>query len=364
MNCPITQLSGPNYEAVARFFPVDASVRIAIDVMEYCTRHMPLWNILNINAYNMREMTIDAIQEGAWTLSLAADYIRRMLDRGLDIDSFAGRIAVFANVQMSFLEEIAKLRAMRRAWAEMMRERFGAKNPRSCWLRLAVQTGALALTAQQPMNNMVRTTIQTLAAVLAGVQSIHTTAYDEAYALPTEESHKLAVRTQQIIAYETDVAKTVDPLGGSYAIESLTAELKKEMESLAQDIERRGGFIECFKSRWIEEQINKARYEYMRQLESRERPIIGVNLWEEEEESKIVIFRQRPEMQEERKEYIKAYKKNRDQEKLSRVLETLYHKAKEKVNIFPFVLDAVRARATLQEVIDTLRKAEDFEIRI
>jgi len=364
MNCPITQLSGPNYEAVVRFFPIEASVRIAVDVMEYCTRHMPYWNILNINAYNMREMTINAIQEGAWTLSLAADYIRRMLDRGLDIDSFAGRIAVFANVQLSFLEEIAKLRALRRAWAEMMREKFGARNPRSCRLRLAVQTGALALTAQQPLNNIVRTTIQTLAAVLAGVQSIHTTAYDEAYALPTEESHKLAVRTQQIIAYETDVAKTVDPLGGSYAIESLTAELKREMESLAQEIENRGGFIACFKSRWIEEQINKARYEYMRQIESGERPIIGVNLWQEEEEPRIAIFRQRPEMQEERKEYIKAYKRNRDRERLERALEALYQKAREKANIFPFVLEAVRAKATLQEVTDTLRRAEGFEIEV
>lgn len=364
MNCPITQLSGPNYEAVVRFFPVDAAVRIAVDVMEYCTKHMPHWNILNINAYNMREMTINAVQEGGWTLSLAADYIRRMLDRGLDIDSFAGRIAVFANVQVSFLEEIAKLRAMRRAWAKMMREKFGAKSLRSCRLRLAVQTGALALTAQQPLNNIVRTTIQTLAAVLAGVQSIHTTAYDEAYALPTEESHKLAVRTQQIIAYETDVAKTVDPLGGSYVIEFLTAELQRKMEAVAQDIEDRGGFIECFKSDWIGEQVNKARYEYMEQVESGERPIIGVNLWREEEEPRISIFRQRPEMQAERREYIKAYKRNRDQERVNRALEVLYIKAREKVNIFPFVLEAVKARATLQEVIDTLRKAEGFEVKV
>ena len=226
MNCALTQFVGPTYESVTAFFPIDLTVKIGLDVMEYIVQRVPRWNIVNINAYNVRETGVDAVQEAAFSISLAADYIRRLMGRGLDVDRFAHRMAFFCAAHIDLFEEVAKLRAMRRIWARMLRETFGAKNERSLWFRTAIQTSALPLTAQQPLNNIVRATIQTLAAVLAGTQSIHTTGYDEAYSLPTEESHKLSIRTQQIIAYETKVVNSVDPLGGSYLVESLTDQLE------------------------------------------------------------------------------------------------------------------------------------------
>jgi len=366
MNDALNQLVGPTVEAVERFFPVEAGVRVGLDVMEYCVKHMPRWNILNINAYNMRETGISAVQEAAFALSLAADYIQRLIERGLSVDDFAGKIAFFCSMDIDFLEEIAKIRAMRRIWAKMLKERFGAKDPRSCWFRAAIQTSALRLTAQQPLNNIVRATIQTLAAVLAGTQSIHTTSYDEAYALPTEESHKLSIRLQQVIAYETNVTKTVDPLGGSYAIEWLTDKLEAEIQPLMRVIEDKGGFIECFKRGWVEEQVNEARYEYARRIENGQQLVVGVNVFRDEEEIKIDLFKQASDMQERRKQYIKAYKKNRDQEKVDKALDRLYHKATsvKRVNLFIPILEAVEAKATTGEIVNTLRKAENFEIRL
>ncbi|OGO23930.1 MAG: hypothetical protein A2144_07680 [Chloroflexi bacterium RBG_16_50_9] len=364
MNDSFAQLVGPTLEAVERFFPIDASVRLGIDVMEYCIKHMPKWNILNINAYNMRETGINAIQEGAFSLSLVGDYIQRLLGRGLNIDDFARRIAFFSDMHIDFLEEIAKIRAMRRLWAGMLKERFGA-NDASCRFKTAIQTSGLQLTAQQPLNNIVRATIQTLAAVLAGTQSIHTTSYDEGYALPTEESHKLSIRIQQIIGYETGVTKTVDPLGGSYAVESLTAKLEQEIVSLMRVIEDKGGFIECFKRGWIDEEVNRARYEYARRLETGEQVVVGVNAFREEgEETKINIFRLPGDMPAKRRKYVRNYKKNRDRVKVKRALDVLLDEAKKGVNLFIPILEAVEARATLGEISDTLRQAENFKIRI
>lgn len=366
MNDALNQLVGPTIEAVERFFPVEAAVKIGLDVMEYCVKNVPKWNILNINAYNMRETGINAIQEGAFALSLGADYIRRLIERGLEIDDFAKKIAFFCAMDIDFLEEIAKIRAMRRIWARMLKERFGAKDERSCWFRTAIQTSALRLTAQQPLNNIVRATIQTLAAVLAGTQSIHTTSYDEAYALPTEESHKLSIRIQQIIAYETNVTKTVDPLGGSYAIEALSDKLEGEIQSLMNVIDSKGGFIECYKNGWVEEQINEARYEYARRIESGEQIVVGVNAFKEEEEAKIEIFKQKSDMQERRKREIIAYKKRRDQKKSEKALDELYKKATstKRENLFVPILETVASGATIGEIINILRKAEGFEIRI
>jgi methylmalonyl-CoA mutase N-terminal domain/subunit len=367
MNDALNQLVGPTVEAVDRFFPVEAGVRLGLDVMEYCVQHMPRWNILNINAYNMRETGISAVQEAAFALSLAADYIQRLMERDLAVDEFARKIAFFCSMDIDFLEEIAKIRAMRRIWAKMLKERFGAKDQRSCWFRTAIQTSALPLTAQQPLNNIVRATIQTLAAVLAGTQSIHTTSYDEGYALPTEESHKLSIRLQQVIAYETNVTKTVDPLGGSYVIEGLTDRLEEEIQSLMQVIEDKSGFIECFKQGWVEEQINEARYEYARRIESGEQLVVGVNAFEEGgEETRIDLFKQASDMQEKRKQYIIAYKRNRNQEKVDKALDRLYQEATaaKRVNLFTPVLEAVEAGATTGEVVNTLRKAENFEIRL
>src|SRR4030043_611732 len=306
MNCAITQLVGPTYQSGPHFFPLEPAIKIASDVMEYCVEHIPRWNIININSRNIRETGVNAVQEVAFVFSLALEYVRSLLARGMDIDQFAPRIGFFATVHIDFLEEIAKLRAMRRIWARLIKDTFGAKNPRSCSCRIAVQTSSLPLTAQQPLNNIVRAAVQTLAAVLGGSQSIHTTSYDEGYALPTEESHVLAIRTQQVIAYETGVCRTADHFGGSYAIEKLTDEIEEGVLALMEVIERKGGFLECFKSQWIENQINEARYEYAHQLETGEQIQVGVNMErEEDEEVKINIFRQASDMQEKRIQYIR-----------------------------------------------------------
>lgn len=365
MNCAVSQLVGPTYQSATHFFPLDPAIKIACDVMEYGIPKMARWNIININAYNMRETGIDAIQEIAFAFSLASEYIRRLLARGIEIDQFAPRIAFFTSAHIEFLEEIAKLRAMRRIWAHLMKDTFGAKNPRSCWFRTAIQTSSLPLTAQQPLNNIVRAAIQTLAAVLGGSQSIHTTSYDEGYALPTEESHVLAIRTQQIIAYETGVCRTADPLGGSYVIEKLTDEIEGRTLALMDEIEKRGGFLECFKSQWIEKQINEARYEYARQLESGELVQIGINMErEEDEEVKINIFRQASDMQEKRIRYIQEFKKSRNGDHVQRVLEKLYREVKENPdrNWLPAIIEAVDQQATLGEISDTLRQAHQFEV--
>ena len=247
MNCALTQFVGPTFQAITAFFPIDLTVKIGLDVMEFIVPRMPRWNIVNINAYNIRETGVDAVQEAAFAISLAADYIKALIQRGLDVDNFARRMAFFSAAHMDLFEEVAKLRAMRRIWARMLKEKFKAKNDKSLWFRTAIQTSALPLTAQQPLNNIVRATVQTLAAVLAGTQSIHTTGYDEAYSLPTEESHKLSIRTQQIIAYESKVVNSVDPLGGSYLVESLTDQMEEKIWELMRTIEDKGGFIQCFK---------------------------------------------------------------------------------------------------------------------
>jgi methylmalonyl-CoA mutase N-terminal domain/subunit len=365
MNCAITQLVGPTFQSGTHFFPLDPAMKMASDVMEYCIHHIPRWNIININSRNIRETGVNAVQEVAFVFSLALEYVRSLLARGLDIDQFAPRIGFFATVHIDFLEEIAKLRAMRRIWAHLMKDTFGAKNPRSCWLRVAVQTSSLPLTAQQPLNNIVRAAIQTLASVLGGSQSIHTTSYDEGYALPTEESHVLAIRTQQIIAYETGVCRTADPLGGSYVIEKLTDELEERALALMEVIEKKGGFLECFKSQWIENQINEARYEYARQLEAGEQIQVGVNMErEEDEEVKINIFRQASDMQEERIRYIREYKKSRNGDQVKRALEKLYRvvKGNPDRNFFPMILETVGQQATIGEISDTLRQAYDFTV--
>jgi methylmalonyl-CoA mutase N-terminal domain/subunit len=365
MNCAISQLVGPTYQSGTHFFPLDPTFKIACDVMEYCIKNIPRWNILNINAYNMRETGINAAQEIAFSFSLVSEYIRHLLARGMEIDQFGPRIAFFTSAHIDFLEEIAKLRAMRRIWARLMKDTFHAKNERSCWFRTAIQTSSLPLTAHQPLNNIVRAAIQTLAAVLGGSQSIHTTSYDEAYALPTEESHILSIRTQQVIAYETGVCRSADPLGGSYAIEKLTDEIEERALALMEEIEKRGGFLECFKSQWIEKEINEARYEYARQLEVGEQIQIGVNMErDEDEEVKINIFRQASDMQEKRIQYIKKYKGSRNSDQVKQALDHLYHRVKQypNNNFFQTILETVGQKATVGEISNTLRDAYDFRI--
>ncbi len=365
MNCALTQLVGPTFQALTSFFPIDLSIKIGLDVMEYMVRCSPRWNVVNINAYNIRETGVDAVQEAAFSLSLAADYIKRLISRGLEVDSFARRMAFFSAAHMDLFEEVAKIRAMRRIWARMLRERFEAKDEKSLWFRTAIQTSALPLTAQQPLNNIVRATIQTLAAVLAGTQSIHTTGYDEAHSLPTEESHKLSIRTQQIIAYETKVVNSADPLGGSYLVETLTDQLEEKILGLMERIEKKGGFIQCFKDGWVEDQINEARMRWTDAIEKGEQPLVGVNIFrDEEEELKINIFRHAEGMQARRIEYIQEYKKKRNPEPVKKALDKIDDLVRKEpeVNLFGPIMDAVEARATLQEICDAMRRATDFTI--
>jgi methylmalonyl-CoA mutase N-terminal domain/subunit len=365
MNCPLTQVVGPTFQACTSFFPIDLSIKIGLDVMEFMIPRSPRWNIININAYNIRETGVNAVQEAAFAMSLAADYIKQLIKRGLEVDRFAQRMAFFSAADIDLFEEVAKLRAMRRIWARMLKERFGAKNDQSLKFRTAIQTSALPLTAQQPLNNIVRATIQTLAAVLAGTQSIHTTSYDEAYSLPTEESHKLSIRTQQIIAYETKVVNSVDPLGGSYLVETLTDQLEEKIWELMKVIEGKEGFIQCFKTGWVEEQVNEARYKLAEAMATGEHPVVGVNIFQEEnEEVKINIFRQASDMQVKRIRYAQDYKRNRDQDPVKRALEKIYDlvKRRPEVNLFQPIMEAVEAKATIQEICDAMRQAANFVI--
>jgi len=365
MNCSVTQNVGPTLQSNMAWFPFDLSVKIGYDIMEYITPRIPRWNILNINAYNMRETGVDAVQEAAFSMALVSDYIKGLVRRGLDVDSFAHRMAFFSCAHIDLFEEVAKLRAMRRIWARMLKEKFHAKNPRSMTWRTAIQTAALPLTAQQPLNNIVRATIQTLAAVLAGTQSIHTTGYDEAYSLPTEESHKLSVRTQQIIAYESRVACSSDPLGGCYLVERLTDEIEERAWDLMKVIEEKGGFLQVYKDGWVEERINEARYKYGDGIESGDLTVVGVNKFvDEEDDVNINIFRHAEDMQAKRIEYVQNYKKTRDQEPVKRSLQKLYDLTKNKpeTNMFEPIMEAVKAKATLQEICDAMRQACNFEI--
>ena len=365
MNCALTQYVGPTFQANTSFFPIDQAIKIGLDVMEYMLSCSPRWNIININGYNIRETGVNAIQEAAFSLSLAADYIKGLIKRGLDVDSFAQRMAFFSAAHIDLFEEVAKLRAMRRIWARMLKEKFGARNEKSLWFRTAIQTSALPLTAQQPLNNIVRAAIQTLAAVLAGTQSIHTTGYDEAYSLPTEESQKLSIRTQQIIGYETRVVNAVDPLGGSYLVESLTDEIEEKVWELMKVIEDRGGFVQCFKDGWVEEQINEARYKFAQATDTGEQPVVGVNIFRDEEEDiKINIFRHSFDMQTKRIQYIQSYRKNRNQESVKKALDTLYKLIRRQAekNMVEPIMEAVSAKATLQEICDAMRQAADFVI--
>jgi methylmalonyl-CoA mutase N-terminal domain/subunit len=323
---------------------------------------MPRWNLLNINAYNIRETGVNAVQEAGFAISMAIDYLERLVARGVAIDDFAPRVGFFTAVHIDFFEEIAKLRAMRRIWARLMRERFGAIQDRSCWFRTAVQTSALPLTAQQPHNNIVRAALQTLAGVLGGCQSIHTTGWDEAYALPTEESHKLSLRTQQIIAYETNVVKTADPLGGSYFVEQLTDRLEQEILALVADIDGRGGFVEVFKSGWIEDEINSARLDYWEKIESGERPMVGVNIFEDQSEPPAAeFFELERDTIDARIEAIRA-RRATPRPGLEAALHGLAGMAASDENVMPAMLEAVAAGATIGEVFAACRSGIGFEV--
>ncbi|MGB9778416.1 MAG: acyl-CoA mutase large subunit family protein [Candidatus Bathyarchaeales archaeon] len=338
-------------------FPPKPSLKLSVDVIEYCARHLPKWNPISISGYHIREAGATALQELAFTLYDGIAYVESTLERGLKVDDFAHRLSFFFASHNDFFEEIAKFRAARRLWARIMKERFHAKNPRSMWMRMHVQTSGCTLTAQQPLNNIVRTTIQALAAVLGGTQSLHTNSFDEALCLPTEEAVRVALRTQQIIAYESGITNTVDPLGGSYYVEALTREMEEKAMEYIQKIDDMGGVVAAIEKGFFQKEIAESAYRYQREVEEKKRIIVGVNEFAiEEEECPIELLRIDPKVEKEQVERLQKLKRERDNRKVKEILEKLHYAAEKEENLMPTIIEAVKAYATLGEITDVLRK--------
>jgi methylmalonyl-CoA mutase, N-terminal domain len=337
-------------------YPPKPSMRIVTDLFAYCQDRLPRWNTISISGYHMREAGSTAVQEIAFTLADGIAYVQAALDAGLEVDDFAPRLSFFFACHINFFEEAAKFRAARRLWARIMKERFGAKNPKSMMLRFHTQTGGATLTAQQPENNIVRTAMEALAAVLGGTQSLHTNSFDEALALPSEKSATIALRTQQMIAYESGVADTVDPLGGSWFVEELTTELEKRAESYLERIDELGGAVEAVESGWMKEEIEDSAYEIAQALERGDRVVVGVNKFTRGEEEPMEILELDPELQKRQIERLQSVRAERDQRAVDSALESLAEAAGGSDNLLYPMRDALAAYATLGEVSDVLRK--------
>ncbi|MCD6558812.1 MAG: methylmalonyl-CoA mutase family protein [Palaeococcus sp.] len=347
-------------EYIARgtyIFPPKPSMRLATDVIMYCAENVPKWNPISISGYHIREAGANAVQEVAFTLADGIEYVKAVIARGMDVDKFAPRLSFFFNAHNNFLEEIAKFRAARRLWAKIMKEKFNAKNPKSMLLRFHTQTGGSTLTAQQPENNIVRVAIQALAAVLGGTQSLHTNSYDEALSLPTEKSVRIALRTQQIIAYESGVVDTIDPLGGSYYIEWLTDHIEEEATKYIEKIEAMGGMMRAIERGYIQKEIADSSYKHQREVEEKKRIIVGVNEFVVEEELDVEILKVDPSIREKQIERLKKLKASRDNKKVQEALNALRKAAeKEDVNLMPYIIEAHKNLATLGEVTNVLRE--------
>lgn len=341
--------------------PLELSLKTAVDIIEYSTRNLPLWYPMNINAYDMRENGINAPQEIGFSFAMAMTYIEGALRRGLEIDEFAPRLAFYCSSHIDFFEEIAKLRAARRLWAKIMKERFKAKDPRSLKFRFGVHTAGCSLVPQQALNNIVRVAYEALAAVLAGVQSLHCCSYDEPVGLPTEAAHQIALRTQQILAYETGVANTTDPLGGSYYLEHLTDKIECETKKVLEEIENKGGMFEAIRTGWVTDEIEKAAYEYQKEVKNKERLIVGMNIFQipPEEDAPVEVHRISRESVKQQIENLKKLKKDRDNKKVKKSLDALRRAAEkgEKQNLIPPVIEAVKTYASMGEIIGTVREA-------
>ncbi len=346
-------------EYIARgtyIFPPSPSMRLITDVFQYCAQHVPRWNTISISGYHIREAGSTAAQEVAFTLANAIAYVQAAIDAGLAVDDFAPRLAFFFNAHNNFLEEIAKFRAARRLWARIMRERFGAQNPRSMMLRFHTQTGGSTLTAQQPENNVVRVTLQALAAVLGGTQSLHTNSRDEALWLPTEDSVRIALRTQQVIAYESGVADAVDPLAGSYMIEALTDEIERQAAEYIQTIDEIGGALAAIERGYVQQEIADAAYRYQQAVECGEQIIVGVNKFVTEEEAtalgRLVVD---PAIESQQRERLAELRAHRDSERVSALMARIESAAQESENLMPLFIEAVENDVTLGEICGVLR---------
>jgi methylmalonyl-CoA mutase N-terminal domain/subunit len=344
--------------------PPRPSVDLIVDIFEFGIKETPKFNLISISGYHIREAGSTAIQELAFTIADGCAYVEAAIRRGIDIDKLGPQLSFFFNSHNSFFEEIAKFRAARRLWARLMRERYGAKNPESWKLRFHTQTAGCSLTEQQPLNNIIRVTIQALAAVLGGTQSLHTNSYDEALALPSEEAVRIALRTQQIIAYESGVADTIDPLAGSYFVEALTNEIERAALDYIKKIEEMGhgsileGVLAGIENGFFQREIAQAAYEYQKQVESGEQIIVGVNKYvmPQDEKAKVKILRVDPEVQRRQIERLKRVRAERDNRAVKRALERLEEAARSRENTMPYILEAVKAYASVGEIMEVLKK--------
>ncbi|HLI88409.1 MAG TPA: methylmalonyl-CoA mutase family protein [Ktedonobacteraceae bacterium] len=355
-------------EYIARgtyIYPPRHSMRIVTDIFRYCAENLPRWNTISISGYHIREAGATAVQEVAFTLSNAISYVQSALDAGLDVDHFAGQLSFFFNSHNNLFEEVAKFRAARRMWAHIMRERFHAQDPRSMMLRFHTQTAGSTLTAQQPDNNIVRTAYQALAAALGGTQSLHTNAKDEALSLPTEESARIALRTQQILAYETGVADVVDPLAGSYYVESLTNAIEERAWRYIQQIDELGGSVRAIERGFMQAEIEQAAYDYQLAMEQQRAIVVGVNRFVQEEEERPALLHVDPEVGRRQKAKLAALRQRRDNELVRQRLSALEQAAAGTENLMPLIIDAVEAYATLGEISDAMRRVfgEQHEFR-
>ncbi|MCE4623115.1 MAG: methylmalonyl-CoA mutase family protein [Desulfurococcales archaeon] len=365
---PYTKIGGttqndPLKEFIAQksyVFPPEPAVKVAMDLIEWSVKNLPKWNPISISGYHIREAGSTAVQELAFTIADGIEYVRQLINRGLDVDEFAPRLSFFFDAHINFFEEIAKFRAARRMWAKIMKEWFGAKKPRSMWMRFHTQTAGVSLTAQQPFNNIVRTAIEALAAVLGGTQSLHTNSFDEPFRVPSEFAAKIALRTQQIIAYETGVADTIDPLAGSYYVEWLTDEIEERAWRYIERIERMGGMLEAVKKGFPQREITEASYQFQKDVEEGRKFIVGVNIFVEEEEEEVrnvpLLEFDQEEIEARQKKRIKEIRSNRNKQRWERALNELRKAAERGENIMPYVLEAAKAYATLGEIMSTLKE--------
>jgi methylmalonyl-CoA mutase N-terminal domain/subunit len=346
-------------EYIARgtyIYPPLQAMRIVTDMFSWANQQVPDWNTISISGYHMREAGCTAVQEVAFTLANGMAYVQAALDAALDVDLFGPRLSFFFNAHSNFLEEVAKFRVARRMWAYIMRDRFHARNPRSWMLRFHTQTAGSTLTAQQPENNIVRTALQALSAVLGGTQSLHTNSYDEALALPTEHAARIALRTQQIIAYESGVAQTIDPLAGSYYLESLTNEMESRVQSYLEKIEALGGMLKAIERGYVQQEIQNAAYEFQQQVDHHQALVVGVNRFQIDEEKPITLQRIDPALEPRQVERLRALRTRRDKKAWQAALKQVEEAALSSENLMPRIIAAIEAYATVGEISDAMRK--------
>ncbi len=346
-------------EYIARgtyIYPPGPSLKLITDIFDFCSKEVPKWNTISISGYHIREAGSDSVQEVAFTLADGITYVDAAIKTGLDVDAFAGRLAFFFGVANNFLEEIAKFRAARRVWAKIMRDRFEAKSKKSMLLRFHTQTAGYTLTAQQPMNNVVRVTLQALAAVLGGTQSLHTNSYDEALSLPTEEAVTVALRTQQIVGFESSVSDFVDPLGGSYALEEMTDHIEREALALIDRIDKMGGMLRAIESGFVKRQISDTSYRYQRSVEDADTVVVGVNKFKTGDVTPTDILRVDPAVEEKQRRSLAEVKATRDSAAVDAALTKVTEAARSGENLVPFILQAVRSMATLGEISAAMEK--------